>query len=599
MEENSDDIYEQSIEKLNETLAGKEILLKSAREMELNYNWSDYYQGIYFNREMYDYLGKVVAIDSIVYQDGYGKIFTIKETRKWMFPLGAIKGIITEHDVKEKKTKKQEIEVGDKVVFKGTQTHSGVIYGTEENCKPIGETKYGIPLMVLTNIITATDTRTSGVPTDKHEIRIGTELIVKDIKDGIILPYYLNGEYPNDVIKAEEVEVVEKGYLDRIKNKQRKRAEEKEIIENLSVMDEMISKVNVKEFIKIFAGSVQKIPKDVQGMDLLLNQWAFNKKRLYLMLGRQLGIAEEIESDKDELAMREDQSKLARMFPGASYVIYDIPRSDFAKNELHRGVYAGWMENIGKKAEYPAGTKVSKILNEAFDNEKMNIAYSDIVSENKMKGVLEISIDPVEILLMSTNASGWDSCHKISSQGRSKSWGGYSGGIFSYMCDATSMIAFRHSPGKVQMKFWKNNVEIHSKNWRQMIWISEDMEEFICSRQYPAKNEETTQKVRELLEATIDRYKNNDVAWVHSTDMYKIKETVRDYNNFKSLARLKTMHYNDMLQGYDGDMCYTKGKHVGRDGVIVGSNPVCALCGKRIMNNSHHPVCDDCRNDIC
>ena len=287
---------------------------------------------------------------------------------------------------------------------------------------------------------------------------------------------------------------------------------------------------------------------------------------------------------------------MLQLFPGAGYVIYEIPRDDFSKNELQRELHAGWMENVGKKPTYPKGTKVSKILNEAFNNEKMNIAYSDIVAESKMKGILEISIDPVEILLMSTNRSGWDSCHKISSGGRCRSWGGYSGGIFSYMCDSASMIAFRHSIEKVTMKFWKNNVEINSKNWRQMIWVSKEMDIFVASRQYPAKSDETTQKARELLETTIDSYKKKkgETSWVHSKDQGKIKSSVADYNSYKHISDLRTMHYNDMLQGYEGDLCYLKGKILGASEIIVGSNPVCPICGKEIMSHNNYPMGDRC-----
>jgi len=221
---------------------------------------------------------------------------------------------------------------------------------------------------------------------------------------------------------------------------------------------------------------------------------------------------------------------------------------------------------------FERGEKVSKVLNECFKNDKLNTMFSDIIAKtsNRIKGKLQISIDPIDYMLMSCNKSGWTSCHTIHKFGEGVSYGMYSSGLFSYMCDEVSLVAFRYDGNIYDFDFNGQKVKTYSKNWRQMIYLNSDtFSTFICSKQYPNANEEIARTVREMLEEQINSYIENTENWVHSTnntDMCNIMRNVTD------------LHYNDITHGRNGEMCYIKGSTPPSKSIRIGAYPICPSC---------------------
>lgn len=435
-----------------------------------------------------------------------------------------------------------------------------------------------------------------GIPVIKEPIELNKEIpeqefIVADIVDDVIYPYYFDDDYKNIIIKKDMVELVQEGYVQKVEKKKRHTVKEKKMLEELKIMEEMKNKVNIKDFKKIYAGSLKVSPTTLKGVELVLHQWAFNKKHLYKMLGKNLSITKEIEYQKTKEDMNGERETLYRECPALYYILREVSDTELLRNRLEHTYQRDWCQ-YGNSYDYDTGTKISKIINDALKNDKINTLYSDIVAQSKIRGVIEISIDPIEILLMSTNVSGWESCHRINEIGSNKSWGCFSGGIFSYMCDSTSMIAFRHNNKLYDFKIYNSKTQQRSKNWRQMVWINKDMTTFITSRQYPVKMDEITKQVREMLQEQICKYNKQENAWVHSDNQDKIKTAIADYK-YRGLEK-NILHYNDMLKGYKGDLCYRKGITIKDNDILVGSNPVCPHCGNEIMAAHNRPFCDNC-----
>lgn len=257
------------------------------------------------------------------------------------------------------------------------------------------------------------------------------------------------------------------------------------------------------------------------------------------------------------------------------------------ENKLHSDINNNW---TNYSRIYKAGERVSKVLDEAFKNKNFNMRYSDIIAKNMVKGVIDISIDPIEILLMSCNVSGWTSCHTIHDMnGRGINYGCYSAGIFSYMCDNVSLIAYRHDGKLYDFKIGKQKIQAKSKNWRQMLYVREDMKVFIASRQYPMNSEEITMSVREMLEECIDEY-TEQKTWVHTSTEKgtKVKDIIAD-KAYKSY--IEPLHYNDISHGFRADMCYHKDMELKEDSLEIGSFPVCPICGEKLLTNSNSPYC--------
>lgn len=520
-------------------------------------------EGIYINGTMARNSGKIMTINNLELHGGT-PVFYLKEDRgDYMYPLS-----LAEEFYEEKKEEDASVKIkkGDLITGKILK----VTKGTKN------ETYLGKPLKIISN---------------GNEKIVDKKIIVLDIlENNVIIPYFVDGEYVQEPIEVSQVKVLKENYLEKITSKKAKTKEEKKIIEDIDLITEMKEKVNVKDFKKIYAGAMLRIPNELKGVELVLNQWAFNKRHLYKMLGNKLSISKEIEYSKDVYAIRQDRQNIYRSYPGTYYVVKAITDEELLDNKLHHTISNDWCVYSRR---YKSGEKVSKLLDEAFHNDKLNILYSDIIAQNKIKGTVEISIDPIEILLMSCNVSGWNSCHRIALVNEEGlNYGCYSAGIFSYMCDETSMIAFRHDGKTYDYKINKQKVQARSKNWRQMIWINKDLNKFITSRQYPNKIEEVTKTVRELLEEQIDSKEQSEKNWVHSDKQDKIRQILEDRKDVSS-----PLHYNDMLRGYNGDLCYKKGLKIKDNEIMVGANPVCPNCGKRLLTNPGTPECIECSRE--
>lgn len=276
----------------------------------------------------------------------------------------------------------------------------------------------------------------------------------------------------------------------------------------------------------------------------------------------------------------------------------EIRPEEFLNNKLQHTLNNQWTRYALRT--YKAGDKISKLFDEAYKSDKINTFYSDIIAQNKINGVIEISIDPIEYMLMSTNVSGWNSCHKIT-EGRKLSQGCYSGGIFSYMCDKVSMIAFRHDGKLYDYKIENQKIKAHSKNWRQMIWIKEDFSVLVLSRQYPSYFPEITKTAREILQEQINNYTQDETIWVHTDNEEKIRNYVcnnriKKYND--ETEKLNALHYNDILNGYNCDMSYRKESVLEDDMIAIGSYPACAICGDEILEVHDYTFGRNCYYDV-
>lgn len=154
----------------------------------------------------------------------------------------------------------------------------------------------------------------------------GATLIVRDIVNGKALPYYMDDDYKNGIVPLDCLEVIEKDCVNSLKKKIQDGTitdKGKEILDDLDLMDEMISKVNIKDFKKIYAGSVGCIPNNLKGVELILNQWAYNKRHIYKMFGNKFSLVKELEYQKDASSIKQDIESMIREFP--RNVLY-VPR---------------------------------------------------------------------------------------------------------------------------------------------------------------------------------------------------------------------------------------------------------------------------------
>lgn len=546
-----DEIYELNLDDLKKEFIGKEVVLSE------NIIYGEHNNGMYIPGSFEKYKNQIFKIKTIDYGSSHKYIFKIFYPNGNELWLGF--EMIGKIVIKSNK-KNIEVKKGDLVKL------------LPKSEKQVGEF-YGIPIVEM-----------CGSDNEEYEELSKHGFIVQDVVNDKILPYYLDNKWRDIIIDTNMVEVAKEDYIGHIKEKTRKLKSEKKILEDFEIMEEMKTKVNIKDFKKIYAGALKLIPNNLKGIDLLLQQWAFNKKEIYKVLGKELAIRKEIECSKDENMVKDEVTKMCNVIPAFSLMLPYVSYREILSNKLEHEISL-----FSNTKVYTAGDKVSKMIAEIYQSEKLNMLLSDIIAQTKVKGIVEVSIDPIEYLLMSCNISGWTSCHTIYKIGHNaKSYGCYSAGIFSYMCDNVSLIAFKHDGKEYDFKIANQTIKAKSKNWRQMVWLDKKYDFFVTSRQYPVDIKEANEAVRELIEGSINS-NNEEKKWIHSHDQRKVKARISNYKPEK-----RALHYNDILNGYNGDLCYKKGIDLKNKKTKVGSFPICPSCGERLLESPGIPFCDEC-----
>ena len=379
-------------------------------------------------------------------------------------------------------------------------------------------------------------------------------------------------------IKVSEalVEIVEENYVENQKKRAKEEIEKmcKKIEETDDIIEEMITKVDIAKFKKILASATAKRASNFQGIDKLLKNWAVAKKDLYLLFGKNLKLSKEIESERTDTDFKGELFELFKKFPCLFLLYREMGNfRRFYDNEYEK--FSGDFEQYAIKI--PNGTKLTKAISDIFKNKELDIEVSKIFENRLTKGILEVSIDPIDYLTMSFNNSGWKSCYTISENGSSNNMGCYVAGTLSYMCDQSSVIAYKHGYEKTKMKLGSSNIEDFSKNWRQVIYVDIVNYTMMCSREYPSKIENVSKFARELIENSI-----SDVLQI-SKDWTKMKckvSTMKKYIRNVSFCG-DTLVYNDILHNnrVDGNMIYNKQLNNRKStSIVAGSNVICPYC---------------------
>lgn len=422
----------------------------------------------------------------------------------------------------------------------------------------------------------------------------GEEAIVKDVRgDTIRIKFKREKELRKEGIQIDwtyspdMLEIIAK----HAESKTPKARKRKQTID-AALVQEMISKVDVKKMKKILSACFQMGASDMKGFDTVLREWAEAKVGLYKLFGKKFYLSEEVEYEADTSIMREKLDPLFKKFPVAYYFIDNsISYKDLATNELH-----GWPSMLDKYTPGSRGMKTSTYLSQVMNNKEFDLELSKVLEQTKVKGCIKISIDPIDYLLMSINKSGWQSCHSLY-EGEGRQFGCYSAGVFSYMCDKVTAISYRHNKEEADFTINKQKFKAFSKNWRQCIYIDSDTGNFVTSRQYPGENEVVAKSVRELLEKQISKVKRFENKWVVCKESDTIKKHMR--NHYLDIDdeyddEDGELAYNDIWHGFSGKIVFRKDKGLDDTDIRVGSNPTCIVCGQEHLYNHNIPMCESC-----
>ena len=388
---------------------------------------------------------------------------------------------------------------------------------------------------------------------------------------------------------------------------------EKMKIENLEELKkEMISKVDVEKMKKILSACFRTKGTSLKGIEKILDTWAENKVLIYLAFGKQLVLEKDIEFEKEEREIWTEIMELIGKYP---YLYW------FAVNNCRtmcRNEYEPFSSDFHNKTKIPTNrmkfTKLISLLEEnmtpleslkELSEEEKNIYlklkekvkytspilddYSKIISGNKTKGKLKVSIDPLDYILMSHNKSGWDSCYNIAKNGESRHFGEYTNGLFSYMEDAHTVISYKHSENLYEFKIGRSKFNEYSRNWRQVIYIDIENKGFITSRQYPNRNYAVSEKVRNMIEEALSTFYKCENKWTTKNVTNNIEKTQNCFED-------DGIGYNDILHdnNLDGAKMVRLKAEKNELHFYTGILTICPVCGKTRITNQRNPLCSQC-----
>lgn len=353
--------------------------------------------------------------------------------------------------------------------------------------------------------------------------------------------------------------------------------------------------------------------------DKILSDWYNAKKRFIDAMGGEL-IKEFPEPISFTLS---EEAKLKKVKEFQSLVL-----DTYNNIPLHQFIFrqsAGFFRNAVVEKDttpdgkiIPVGMKLLKAFKFFESDEKilneLQSKASQIIQENKIEGILCVSVHPLDFLSSSENLCNWRSCHALD--------GEYRSGNLSYMCDETTVICYlkTKTTEDVRLPAFPPTVPWNSKKWRMLLYINTSENCMFAGRQYPFFSDNALSLVRQFVIPTLDlplswsswhqdkmtsfKYENGD-----DNDYSCCRNSVICIDNkFHILERFvkdeSKLHYNDLLHStvYTPYYCWTTDPWEYNNVMKIfkiGSKCICPVCGETEVENSDLMTCYECHERYC
>lgn len=129
----------------------------------------------------------------------------------------------------------------------------------------------------------------------------------------------------------------------------------------------------------------------------------------------------------------------------------------------------------------PKGMKLLRAF-KFFCNDKellnnIQSVASMAIQNDKITGILCMSVHPFDYLSVSENVHNWRSCHALN--------GEYRAGNLNYMADDTTVVCYLKSAHKAELPRFPKDIKWNSKKWRVLLFFDECHNIMMAGRQYP------------------------------------------------------------------------------------------------------------------
>ena len=323
-------------------------------------------------------------------------------------------------------------------------------------------------------------------------------------------------------------------------------------------------------------------------VDMMLDSHVSEKYHIFKLFGNKLKIEKEIETTvgaNEASAIRKalinelDEEKLIFV----RGMLKAISIEEFIENKLDNQYQIC-------DVKFTKGTKLSKALAKLClksDVHRVTTALSMAIQKMSTKGKAVLSIDPIDYITMSSNSSGWRSCHRLDG-------GEFRTGPLAYLNDSSSVICYIESSTPCTIK--REREFIHSnKTWRQIALVSPDLEFAIQERQYPSSNTINSESISNMFVELFNKENNTDAYKFSNEEVDVLNDLHVDYSDHHDV---RSLYYNDMTNEMfgTGTVVYatdTINPLYNKELPIKGQEAYCLSCGATLYEPDDL-YCDNC-----
>lgn len=307
-----------------------------------------------------------------------------------------------------------------------------------------------------------------------------------------------------------------------------------------------------------------------------LREWVEAKAWIFELFGHKLQLIREVEIPADNEVMATQIEELCRKYPQYAATIKEFKVEDFREGVINNqsSQFLKWLF----PRVYRRGAKTSKVLSKILNNYNFDVELSKILQNNMIKGRAIVSIDPVDIVMLSTNTHKWGSCMSIlyDTNDRSNNKRGFNKvGGFSLMRDSVTTVAYLDHNKKSVFANDYGSFEWTDMVFRQLLTIDKHDLTNVVYGHYNGTPSDTIRGVwGELLHEVMGGEK-----WeMHST-------------NYKSYHKQLSKHYYDTgCYGWFGSS-EPKIRGIGKEELI------CVCCGRRFKDLHSYQNWLSCNKD--
>ena len=183
----------------------------------------------------------------------------------------------------------------------------------------------------------------------------------------------------------------------------------------------------------------------------------------------------------------------------------------------------------------PKGMKILRAFkyfctNKDLLNDIQSVA-SMAIQNDKVTGILCMSVHPLDYLSVSENSHNWRSCHALD--------GEYRAGNLNYMGDNCTVVCYLKSDHKATLPRFPEDIKWNSKKWRMLLFFDDTYSFMMAGRQYPFFENTLLIPIKEEVEKMFNARFSG---WF---DTYKKSDTMKSFIDSEDNSNVYEVMYRD------------------------------------------------------